>query len=873
MSRWKGLRARLASLRRSSADARMREEFRFHVELETEQNIRRGMSPEEARRRAVLAFGGEDRHGEWMRDTRGLRLLSDLRQDLRYAWRALGRTPVFTVVAIVTIALGVGATTALFSLANAVLLRKLPIPDVEQVYSLQEYRDGTVSSGVEGQRIPWERYVAYRAALAEQFSALAAQRTTSLSLRTRGDAVTVEATVVSGEFFAVLGLPPALGRFPTADDEPVVVLSHRTWRTQFGGASDVIGSTAWINGRAFGIGAVAPPQLKGTVFGSVPDVWVPFLAYVAENPRGFEQWVAPFGRLAPGVSHAAASAAASTVGLRLEDPDATVRRVALEPFGTIAGEGRTIAWSFLGLLVGASLLVLFIAAANIAGMLLARGLARQREIAVRLAIGAGRVRLVRQLLTESVLLFVIGGGGGVLVAFWLTGVLANMKMPDPGMNFELSAAPDLRVLLFALVVSVVPALVFGLLPALQATRPQLVAALRETSPGGGVRSVRMRSAFVAGQLAMAVLLLITAGLFVRSLQYGLQVDPGFDSTGVVVAGLGITPHGYDEDRGRAFYDELVARVRAQPGVESVALARRVLLAGDAYGTSVRAAGAPLDAAAIGVRVNVVDTAYFTTLRVPLLAGRGFTASDAQGVPDVAVINELLARRLWPDRNALGRMLREGSRQIRVVGIARDGKYADIGEAPTPFMFLPYAQNYSGTMVLHVRGSTAPATLIPAVRAAVRALDPNIAIGFATTLEELTQVTLFPQRFAARVVGALGVLGLLLAGIGVYGVLMYHVAQRVHEFGIRMALGAQVRDVAGSVIGRSLRITLIGVTLGLVGAWFLARLLGSLIFGIGVRDPVTFTLVPLLLAAFAVLAASHPAWRACRADPIRALRGD
>jgi predicted permease len=874
VSAWKGARARFASLRRGSADARMEEEFRFHVEMEVQENIRRGMEPAEARRRALIAFGGGDRHAEGVRDGRLLRWLSDLRQDLRYTWRALGRTPVFAAVAVVTIALGVGATTSLFSLANAVLLRKPPLPGAEHLYTLQEYRDGTVSTGVEGNRIPWRRYVAYREALTREFSGLAAQRGATVSLRTTGDALPAQALLVSGEYFSVLGLPPTLGRFPAADDERVAVLSHRAWRTQYGGAADVIGSTAYINGGVFTIAAVAPPQLDGgTIFGMRPDVWVPFVAYAADRPQGFEQWVTPFGRLAAGTSHGVAQAAAATVGMRLEDPDATVRSVLLESFGTISGEGRAIAWSFLGMLVVASLLVLFIAAANIAGMLLARAIARQREIAVRLAIGAGRGRLIRQLLTETVLLFLLGGVAGVLLAFWLTALLGNMQMPDPGMTFQLRATPDQRVLLFALLISIVPALLFGLLPALQATKPQLVAALREARPGGGVRGVRLRSAFSAGQLAMAVLLLITAGLFVRSLRHGLLLDPGFETDGVIVAATGVTPHGYDEVRGRAFYDQLTARLAARPGVESVALAQRVLLAGDAYGTRMRAADGPADDAGVGVRVNTVDTAYFRTLRMALVAGRGFTAHDDDRAPRVAVINETLARRLWPDEDALGRTLLEGSRELQVVGVMRDGKYVEINESPTPFVFLPYAQNYSGTMVLHVRSNMPAAAVVSAIRDEVRVLDANVALDFTATLRELTQVTLFPQRFAARIIGMLGALGLLLAGIGVYGVLMYHVTQRTHEFGIRMALGARARDVASSVLARSLSVTAIGVTLGLIGAWFVANVLSGFIFGVSVRDPVTFVTVPLLLAVFALLAAAHPAWRACRADPMTALRSD
>jgi predicted permease len=441
------------------------------------------------------------------------------------------------------------------------------------------------------------------------------------------------------------------------------------------------------------------------------------------------------------------------------------------------------------------------------------------------------------------------------------------------MTLQISATPDTRVLLFALAVSVAPALVFGLLPALQATRPDLVPALREATPGSGARSVRLRSLFVAGQLAMAVLLLVTAGLFVRSLQHGLQVDTGFATDGIVVAGMSVTPLGYDEERGRAFYRELIDRVRRERGVESVTLAHRVLLAGDSYGTTMRPAEAPRDRPGVGVRVNVVDTAYFATLRMQLLAGRGFSASDGRGAAEVVVVNQALASRAWPGENPIGRTLLEGDRQLLVVGLLPDGKYVDITEPLRPFVFLPWEQRYSGTAALHVRTSAPPGVEIERIRAAVRSLDPDVALGFAAPLKTLTGVTLMPQRFAARLIGALGILGLLLAGIGIYGVLSYHVAQRAHEFGVRMALGASAGHVARSVIGRAMRITAAGVALGLLGAWFVSRLLAGFIFGISVRDPLTFTAVPLLLAGLALLASAWPALRACRADPSRALRAD
>lgn len=879
MSTVKGIIARLRDvLFRGAADARADEEFGFHLDMETEKNLRLGMAPEEARRRARLAFGGIDQHGERLRDGRGAGWIYDLSQDIRFALRGLRRTPVFTVVGIATIALGVGVTTALFSMANAILLRPPPLPDSDRVVTVQEFRRGTVSNGIEGERIPLARYEAYRNATTEVFAHFAAHRTHTVSLRTRGDAVPATAVLHAGEYFRTLGLPPAHGRLPDGAEEDVVVLSYEHWQSHFGGAPDAVGSTAWVDGRPYTVTAIADARFRGTVFGVPVDLWVPIERYGADRSVAFEQWVTPIGRLHDGLSRERALGAVSAVAARIPqaEPETSIIRVAFEPVGGLYGQGRTIAAGFMTMLIGAALLVLCIAAANNAGMLLARALARQREIAVRLAMGAGRGRLVRQLLTECVVLFVLGGTGGILLALWLTTLLGRVQAPGPGVNLQLSATPDVRVLGFALLVSVVPALLFGLLPALQSTRPDLVPALREGTPGSGRRSVRLRSAFVGGQLAMAVLLLVSAGLFTRSLRHGLNADYGFDQHGVVVASVNLTPHSYDDAGRLEFFAELKDRVGALRGVSSVALARRVLLSGESFGTTVRTRDADSGASPTAVRTNVVDSDYLSTMNIPLRAGRAFRSTDVEEAPAVGVINETLARRLWPQQelnDVLGRTIVEGRREYSVVGIVKDGLYVEITEEPTAFVFLPYAQRPAGTMVLHVKSDLPPAEVIRGIRSEVRAMNPNLALDFAAPLSHMTAITLFPQRFAATLVGGMGMLGMLLAGMGVYGVLMYHVAQRRHEFGIRLALGASSMTVARAVISRSLIITGAGVAVGLVAAFFAARLLESMIYGISTRDPVTFVSVPVLLGVCALAAALYPALRASRADPLAALRSE
>jgi predicted permease len=875
MSWWKGARARLHSMRRGAAEARIQEEFRFHVEMETEQNIRLGMAPSEARRRALVAFGGADRYDEGMRDGRGVRWVSDVVHDVRFAVRGMARAPVFTAVACVTIGLGVGVTTALFSLTNALLLRPLPVSDPHELFALQEHRSGRVSTGIEGWRMPYSRYLEYREALADRFEGLAAQRLADVSLRVpNDDAAPATTLLISPNYFDVLRVQPVLGRLPAGDDEAVAVLGYGAWQERFGGAADAVGRVVHVNGRPFTISAVAPAGFGGTTFGMVPELWIPHGAYVASAPIGSdEQWVAAFGRLAAGVPVRVAESAADAAGRRIPEEGVTVHRVELEPFTGLPGEGRRIAAQFMALLLGAAGLVLAIASANIAGMLLARAVARRREIAVRLALGAGRPRLIRQLLTESIVLFLVGGALGVLLAYGLTHLLSTMPAPAPGLRLTLVATPDVRVLAFALVISLVPAIVFGLLPAVRSTRPDLVPALKEGAAGGGRSGTRLRSVFVVGQLAMAVLLLISGGLFLRTLQHGRSVHPGFDAAGVFVASVNIAPHGYDSSAGRLFYEQLTQRVEVLPFVESVALASVVMLAGNRYSSDVRADEAPAETRAVNAAMNFVDEAFLSTMRIPLLEGRGFGPSDGADAERVAIVNETLARRLWPDAGALDRVIRSGSAHYRVIGVVRDGKYVTVGEDPLPFMFLPYAQHYSGHMSLHVRSTGSAATVLPAVREQLRALDPNIAVEYEAPLPEIVKISLFPQRFAGTMIGALGLLGLLLAAVGTYGLLMYSVSQRIRDWGVRIALGASAADVTRGVLLHGLTLTAAGIILGLAGAALLTRALRGFIFGIGPYDPVTFVAVPVVLTAVGLLAAWQPVRRALRADPVQALRAD
>ncbi|HEX8670890.1 MAG TPA: ABC transporter permease [Longimicrobium sp.] len=875
MSWMKGVAARLRSLARpGGSEARMDEEFRFHIEMETEKNVRAGMSPREARRRAMIAFGGVERHREGMRDGRGLSWLRDAVRDAGYAVRTLARSPGFTLVSVLTVSLGVGATTALFSVVNALLLKPLPVHEPARLFTVQEERVGRVHSGAEGTSMPYERYLAYRAATPKVFSGLAAHRYLNLSVRTRSGAVPAGAMIASANYFQVLGMRPTAGRFFTADTEPAAVLSHRFWRERFGSDPAVVGQVVVLNGTPFTVAGVAPRGFDGTITGMVTEVWVPFEAYRAAARAGsLEDWVVPFGRLSAGVEREAAAARVSAVAKSIppEEPHTKVFGAALEQMTGLPGNARRPLAGFLGMLLATGALVLLIASANIAGMLLARAVARRREVAVRLAIGAGRGRLVRQLVTESLVLFLAGGVGGMLLALAVTRAFGRIDFPvAERIVFEVT--PDLRVLAFSLAIAAATGIGFGLVPALQATRAELLPGLKEGASHLATGRVRGRSLFVAAQLAMAVLLMVIAGLFARTLRHGLAVDPGFQPEDVLVSTTDLGPHGYDETRGRDFYRQLTERVRALPGVESAGLTDIALLAGSSHGEDVEAAtpGAA-EPRRVNVSIAVVDAGYFSTLRIPLATGRAITDADRPGSPRVVVVNQRLAMQLWPGENPLGKRLRKGSEEWEVVGVARDGKYASVSEEPRAFAFFPFAQSYSPRMVLHVRGGGAG--LREMIRREVRALDPDIAVENQTALASMVGLTLLPQRVAAILVGVLGVLGLALAGIGVYGVLAYQVAQRTREFGIRLALGASARHVMRLVVGRGALLAAGGAAVGLLMAAGITRFLRSFLIGVSPLDPLTFAGVAVTLAAVALLASYLPARRAVRVDPMQALRAD
>lgn len=808
--------------------------------------------------------------------------MDEFLQDLRYAARGLFRAPGFTAASVATLALGIAATTVIFTLINAFLLRPLPVHEPDRLVTVEEIRRGGRVSQQMGQwATPYERYRDIREATGSLFSGLVAQRQGNHSVRIDGPARIVTGVVVSGNYFDVLGIRPAMGRF-FSDDEataPVVVVSHRLWRDQLGSDPGAVGRTIHLDGRPLEVIGVAPPGFGGTLVGLVAEVWAPIEGYEAAAPEAATSsrpWVLTFARLQPGMQASQAAAAVETVARQLpaENPASEFVDVRLTQLSGIPVSLRTPLMGFMAMLMATAGLVLLIASINVGGLLLARATARRREVAVRLAVGSGRGRVVRLFLTESMLLFLVGGAVGVLLAVWLVALLAAIPLPVQ-VPLVLDLGVDGTVLTFALGLALLTGLVFGLIPALQSSRPDVLPALKDGEGGRGTARSRLRSAFVVVQLAVSLLLLVAAGLFGRTLQNALAVETGFDPDNVVVGRIDLGAHGYAEEGGRAFYDRLLERLESRPEIVAVGMAVYPPMSGNVNRTMVvpmdDGGGRPDSDAGIAVDYQMVDEEYFETLRVPLLAGRTFTAADRAGAPPVLIVNQTLAERVWPGQSPLGRRLAMGDEEREVVGVVAAGKYESYRDEDVVFMYFPFGQRYSGTMTVHARARAEPGAAIRAMRLELAALDPDIALEDAEPLSNTMAFFLFPQRMAGGLIGVFGLLGLLLAAIGIYGILAYHVAQRTREIGIRMALGARRPDVVRLVVRGGLTLVSIGLAVGLAAAFAATRLLQSLLYGVTPTDPMTFIGVPLLLVLVALLASYLPARRATRVDPMVALR--
>jgi predicted permease len=814
------------------------------------------------------------------------RLEDEMFQDLRFGLRMLFKSKTVTAVAVLSLSLGIGANTAIFSLVDRLLLRPLPVEEPERLV--------TFNKANLHDKFTYPDYADYRDQN-EVFDGLVCFVETALNLSERGQTERVHGLQVSGNYFSTLRLTPALGRGFLLEEErapdahPVAVLSYGLWQRRFGADPAVVGKEITLNGQHRTVVGVAPAEFTGTIRGAAPDIYVP----IKPEDNRHKYWLLLMGRLKPGVSREQAQAAMNALGPQIARhyprPDGSPR--VESPFLLEDGsQGHTyllVKLSFpLKMLMGIVALVLLIACANVANLLLARARARRKEIAIRMAIGAGRGRLVRQLLTESLLLAGLGGGLGLWLAGPIGKLLASFT-PPVGRGFStplsLEGGLDARVLVFTFCLSLLAGIIFGLAPALGASRTSLVTALKDgAGDGAGLRRFSPRKLLVVAQVALSFLVLIGAGLCVRSLQRLQAIDAGFDPSRTLVMSLDLGPSGYDEARGQIFYQQLVERVTGLPGVESASLAQLTPLSDDLLTRSTVIEGyEPQPGEKMSFYYNVVGPRYFETLRTPLLSGRDFTTQDRAGAPQVVIINETLARRYFPNGDALGKRLIFGAyrgspiplQHLEIVGVVKDAKYMDMTEQPRRMMFLPLAQSYRPEVRLHVRTAQDPNAMVAAIRRETQKLDANLPVYNVKTLEEQKDRSLYAARLAATLLSVFGGLALLLASVGLYGVMAYVVGQRRREIGVRLALGARRRDIFGLVVKEGMALVAAGVAVGLAGAIAGTRLLATFLYGVEPTDAATFIGVALLLAAVALLANYLPARRAAQTDPMLALRAE
>lgn len=810
-------------------------------------------------------------------------LFDHVRHDVRYAVRGFARSPVFSITAILSLAIGVGGTAAIYSIANALLFSSPPgISSPDRVVSIGRTQDGR---GFDN--FSYLTFADYRARNST-FESLAAVslEPTAVSLRGPEGGEAIEGGVVSGTYFSVLGARPTLGRFFLAEEDrtpqthAVTVLSHRFWTERFNSDSSITSQVLVLNGVPFTVVGVAREGFHGSAI-TAPDLWVPMMASPwfggsveqLTSSRG-SVWLTAIGRLKPDVAVSQAQADLSAIAAQLQQsfPDVYEGQgVRVAPLSLFPVELQRIVGLFMTFLFVLTGLVLVIGGTNVAGMLLARSAARRREIAVRLAIGASRGRLVRQLITESAVLFLVAGMMGALLARWVVAALMTL-MPTLPFRIGFDPSIDWRVVLFALAVSVVAGVVAGLAPALQSTRPSLAPELRSDIGGSGRRQ-RLRSSLLVMQVAFSMLLLVVAGLFGRALVRAQAINPGFDPRGVHVAMFDLELVNHTSETGLQFADRLLAGAQALPGVEMVALSRMIPLSGSGMGLGgFIVAGRPAspERPSWSPDWNIVTPGYFDVLRIPLVRGRSFMAMDRAGSPDVAIINETLASGVWPGEDAVGKTFVNNETTVTVVGVARDAKYRSLGEEPRDFVYVPLAQHYNRNLSLFVRTGSGQPMTVP-IRRLVAGLDPSLPILTSMPLEAHAAVGLFPQRLALWVATSLGGVALLLALIGIYGVTAYSVAQRTREIGIRIALGSPRNSVLGLILGQGMRLGAIGVASGMAVALLATRLLERLLYGVSGSDPVALGVAGLLLLVAALLASWLPARRASRVDPMVALR--
>jgi macrolide transport system ATP-binding/permease protein len=814
-------------------------------------------------------------------------LPAGLWQDVRYAVRTLRATPGFAAVAVVALALGIGVNTGIFTVLNAVALRPLPLKDPNRVVSVYQSFRGKVGRNTYGSvnYFSYPEYLEYRGDN-HVFQDLAAFATASASLA-GANPRRIQGQVVSCNFFAVAGLTPVVGRgflkeeCAKPDGSPVVVVSHEFWTSQLNADPGAVGSTMVMNRRRFTVVGVAPEGFLGA--SPVPSAfWAPVTMQGVLIPdarllsEANTSWLQLLGRLKPGISVSGARAELAVIAGRIDQTHPGRTTTLSVDQATYAGEpeARTIVLAGGTVALIAVGLVLLIACANVANLLLSRAAGRQKEIAIRLSAGATRGRLVRQLLTESLIISLAGGALGSVAAFWTFGwlyqwALSNLPAGVPALALNLT--PDLRVLAYAIGMSAITGILFGLLPALQATRPDIVTALKEEGKGSaaGLSQGILRNALIAAQVAVCLVLLIAAGLLARGLQSAQTLDPGFSMKGVVAVNFDLKQQGYDDPRAQSFHRQLMERVGAIPGIDAVSQAGVVPLEGSSLGTVVEAEGLPNPQ---NIRYNVVSPSFFSLLGIPMVRGRGFTQTEADRGAAVAVISEATAKRFWPGQDPIGKSFRTGPTKVsmEVIGVARDIRSGDLTHVEKTFFYSPPVLDRQSHMHLlaHTNGDVVATTRL--IRDAAHGLDADLIVT-VKPLQENYEFWRVPSRILASLTTALGVLGLLLASVGIYGVVSYAVSRRIREIGIRMSLGADSNGILAMILKQAMAPVLVGVAVGFAICAAAARLMSAILYGVSPVDPLTFVGVSLFLTFTALLACYIPARRATRVDPAEALR--
>jgi putative ABC transport system permease protein len=860
----------------------LEDEIRSHLEMQIEENVRQGMTSEEARQAASRKFGGVIQVKEAYRDRLSLHAVETAFQDLRYGLRMLRRNPGFTLVALLTLALGIGANTAIFSVVNAVLLRSLPYREPDQLVLVSYYRTNVGRDFAFG-----ESFLVWRNQ-ARSFDRITAYNFDTAVLTGGGEPERLTVGGVSSDLFATLGVAPSLGRAFTPEEDtaggaPVVVLSDSLWRRRFGGDPQVIGRALTLDGKSRTVIGIMAPGFR---FPEESDLWLPLGLNVAQGFSGQSMTsLSVIARLKPGVTPEAARADLSVILDRQRQSfpkDVEVRVIGL-------GE-RLVGNVRLPLLVlfGAVAFVLLIACANVANLLLARSAARQKEMAIRAAVGAGRLRLARQLLTESLLLSLTGGVAGLLLAKW--GVKLLVAMSPAGIARIEESRVDGHALGFTCAVAVLTGLIAGAFPALQASKADVNETLKTQSAVSGERAGRGErralSALMVAELALALVLLIGAGLMTRSFLRLLAVPKGFNPDGVLTLALlpGRANYPGNAQQLGAFFQESLDRVRALPGVQSASMVSSIPLVGPTrvlIGVPIEGRPPYEPGTEPTFDSNFIDPEYFQTMGIPMRAGRPFTLQDSlqdgPEAPQIAIINETLARRFFPNENPIGHRLLIGPKPSAIVGVAGDTRNHDLSLETYPEIYAPRIQPMPGYLVVRVaRGQNSPtglSSLGAAIRNQLRAIGPNEPVSQVVTMDERLSKSVAPRRFLMLLIGIFAGLALVIAAVGIYGVISYAVSQRTQEIGIRMALGAQAGDVLRMVVWRGMRLALVGAALGLAAAFGLTRIMKNLLFEVSATDPVTFALIPLLLVSVALIASYIPARRATMVDPLIALRSE